>query len=306
LALPDSVNKADLIVLTPENKLISNLPEQYGRRFPRAALWGHGANLQGNPKSLRERFKRIVARRADWWFGYTDMSVPLIQQTGFPANRITVLNNSVDTTEMTQMRRCSTPDRLNALRRSIGLNGDRIGVFVGSLYSEKRIAFMLDAAVEIRKTLPDFEFLIIGGGPDESVVTRFCAQNSWAHYLGVRKGQDKVDAVALASLMLNPGLVGLGILDSFVCGVPMITTDCGLHSPEIAYLQDGLNGRMTTNTLDAFVKGAVEVLANEAIRDQLRAGCAASAERYTVENMARNFADGVLACLNAPIHRGQH
>jgi hypothetical protein len=37
---------------------------------------------------------------------------------------------------------------------------------------------------------------------------------------GMLKGQDKVQALACATVMLNPGLVGLGILDSFVWGCP--------------------------------------------------------------------------------------
>lgn len=57
-------------------------------------------NLQGDPDSWRERFKRKVVSYADWWFGYTQMSVPLIERSGFPVERITVLNNSIDTAEL--------------------------------------------------------------------------------------------------------------------------------------------------------------------------------------------------------------
>ena len=71
--------------------------------------------------------------------------------------------------------------------------------------------------------------------------------------LGVRKGQAKADVLALAKVMINPGVVGLNILDSFVAGVPMITTNCKGHGPEIAYLTNGENGLMTTTSLDDYV-----------------------------------------------------
>lgn len=295
---------AAMLVVTPENKLVCNLWHQFTARPYRLGLWGHGANLQGNPASLRERFKRFVATRADWWFGYTSMSVPLITRTGFAPERITVLNNSIDTSAMSAMRAAVTPAALAALRAELGLQDGPVGIYVGSLYAEKRIDFMLEAAAKIREQVPGFAFLVLGSGPQQALVEQFCQAHPWAHYLGVRKGQAKVEALALAQVMLNPGLVGLGILDALVCGVPMVTTDCGLHSPEIVYLQDGENGLMTANTLPAYVSAVAGVLNNLEICSKLKAGCASSAKIYTVENMARNFADGVMACLQAPTGRG--
>lgn len=295
---------ADVVVLTPENKLIYNLIPQVFSKKMKVVLWGHGANLQGNPSSLREKFKRVVAKKADWWFGYTQMSVPLIERSGFPSDRITVLNNSIDTAELAAMCASVRPEALLRLRESIGLTGQHVGVYVGSLYEEKRIDFMLEAAAEIRAKVPDFEFLIVGSGPQKPLVEAFCAKQPWAHYLGVRKGQDKVDCIALAQVMINPGLVGLGILDSFVCEVPMLTTDCGLHSPEIAYLNSGVNGLMTSNTLPDYVDAVVDVFKDKSALEKLQAGCRESAKEYTVENMAKNFADGIMQCLQAPMYRG--
>lgn len=295
---------ADIAVFALENKLIYNLIPQFVSRKMKVALWGHGANLQGDPSSLRERFKRIVAKKADWWFGYTQMSVPLIERSGFPTDRITVLNNSIDTAELASMCAAVRPEALSQLREEIGLTGKQVGIYVGSLYEEKRIDFMLEAAAEIRAKLPDFEFLIVGSGPQKNLVETFCAKQPWAHYLGVRKGQDKVNCIALSQVMINPGLVGLGILDSFVCGVPMLTTDCGLHSPEIAYLNSDINGLMTPNTLQDYVGAVVGLFQNETALQRLQAGCLESAKEYTVENMARNFAEGVMQCLQAPPYRG--
>ncbi|MEO8040322.1 MAG: glycosyltransferase family 4 protein [Betaproteobacteria bacterium] len=288
---------ADLVVVTAENKLICNLPVQLLTRHARVALWGHGGNLQGDPHSWRERFKRLVALRADWWFGYTEFSRPLILATGFPADRVTTLNNAVDTGEMAAQRLAVTIEATEALRRKWGLGTGPVGIFVGSLYGEKRIGFMLAAAEQVQIRIPDFQFVIVGTGPDQALVTAFCERHAWAHAAGLLKGQQKADAMSLARVMLNPGLVGLGILDSFVCGVPMVTTDCGLHSPEIAYLANGRNGLMTPDTADAFVDAVVTLLQDDVRHADLVRGCRDSAAEYTVENMARRFADGAQACL---------
>lgn len=296
---------ADLVVLTPENKMLSNLPLQYFARGLRVALWGHGANLQGSPHSLRERFKRVVARQADWWFGYTEMSRPLIERTGFPPERITVLQNAVDTSALQQQMTAVTEAEKAGLCEQFGLKGGRVGIYIGSLYAEKRIEFMLTTAVQIRQQVPDFELLIVGSGPDSPLLERFCAEHPWAHYAGVLKGGAKAQALSLARVMLNPGLVGLGILDSFVAGVPLVTTDCGLHSPEIAYLQSGSNGVMTEDSAGVFIQGVCELLTNDEHWRRLRSGCALSAAEYTIESMARNFADGIERCLAAQPYRGR-
>ena len=294
---------AELTVMTLENKLLYNLYAQFVVRDRRVALWGHGANLQGSQHSLRERFKRRVARKADWWFGYTDLSVPLILRSGFPEDRITVLNNAVDTAQLRQMR-ASVDEAANALvRSSLQLQGACVGTFVGSLYKEKRVGFMLDAALAIKAKMPEFEFLVVGAGPDESRVQSFCAKHPWAKYLGTLQGQEKANILALSHVLINPGLVGLGLLDAFATAVPLVTTDCHLHSPEIAYLKNGENGLMTADSLADYVAAVVGLLQNPHALTLLRKGCERSAHQYNIENMASNFADGVLRCLQAPIRR---
>ena len=299
------LNDIDAVVVALENKLVFNFIPQFFNYKLRFIYWGHGANLQGNPKSLRERFKRRVASYADWWFGYTQMSVPLIERSGFPAERITVLNNSIDTAELAAQCAAVTPEHQARWRAELQLAGKQVGIYIGSLYEEKRIDFLLAAAKQLQQANPDFVLLIIGGGAQKALVEQFCAHHAWAHYLGVRKGQEKVDLLCLADVMLNPGLVGLGILDSFVAGVPMLTTDCGLHSPEIAYLQPGVNGLMTANDLASYVAEVQALLSDAEVLARLRAGCLESAKEYTVENMARNFTQGLLQCLQQPGLRGK-
>jgi glycosyltransferase involved in cell wall biosynthesis len=244
----------DMLVVGQENKLVCNLIPQFFNKRVRFGLWGHGGNLQGNPASFREKFKRLVSKHADWWFAYTEMSLPLIQQSGFPIERITVLNNAVDTNELRAFRAEIRNDRLATLRAQLDIRGTRVGVYVGSLYEDKRIDFLLQAVERIKGHLPEFEFLVIGAGPLATVVEAFCAEHPWSKYVGPQHAAAKVETMALAHAMLNPGLVGLGILDSFACEVPMVTTDCRIHSPEIAYLEHGVNGLMTPNSLERYVE----------------------------------------------------
>lgn len=285
----------DLLIVTQENKLIQNhLLLLAPRRF-KLAFWGHGANLQSdNPHGFKERFKRWTTNRVDWWFAYTQMSADLVKAAGFPGSRITVLNNAVDTSELHRQRQSVTLEETHALRESLGFGARPVGVFVGSLYADKRLDFLFAATEAIRREVPDFHLLIVGEGPEGGKVQTWCAAHPWTRWVGARFGKEKVAHVSVAQVMLNPGLVGLSILDAFVCGVPMLTTDCGIHSPEIAYLENGINGVTTTDDLGAYVSASVRLLLDTQALDTLRTGCAASAKEYTVENMARRFADGVV------------
>lgn len=295
------VRDVDLVVITQENKLIENHLLMLAPRRFKLAFWGHGANLQSSHQDgLKERFKRWTTNQVDWWFAYTQMSSDLVTAAGFPQERTTILNNTVDTTELLTQWQSVTAAEVEALRRSLGFGSGPVGIYIGSLYADKRLDFLFDAAEAIRARVPDFHLLLVGEGPERDKVQTWCATHTWARWVGSRFGREKVLHMAMAQITLNPGLVGLGILDSFVCATPILTTDCRIHSPEISYLESGVNGLMTVNDLHRYADACVHVLQDSAELERLRAGCARSAKDYTVRNMAQRFADGISQCLTAP------
>ena len=299
------LNNADVVVVTAENKLIYNLVVQLLVQKKKKALWGHGANLQGNKKSLRERFKKVMALHADWWFAYTERSAALVRATGFDPLKITVLNNSVDTTEVRiQIDRMDARCKVD-LKKRFDVGSNNVGVFVGSLYPEKRLDFLVDAADLIRKKVQDFELLIVGDGPDSDYIQSAATTRPWLHYFGALKGGRKVEVISLAKVFLNPGLVGLGVLDSFACRVPLVTTDCELHSPEISYLQNGHNGLIVDNTLEAYSSAVTELLLDGEKLNRLVVGCERDYAIYTLEGMVDKFAGGLnsmMAPASADLH----
>ena len=60
--------------------------------------------------------------------------------------------------------------------------------------------------------------------------------------------------------MINPGLVGLSIIDSFAAGIPIITTTSKIHSPEISYLQHNYNGLILENDFELYSKQVIMLL----------------------------------------------
>ena len=104
----------------------------------------------------------------------------------------------------------------------------------------------------------------------------------------------------MADVLLNPGLVGLGILDSFAAGLPIITTADAKHSPEIAYLVDGENGLRVTGDSRVFAAAVSRTLRDPGLLHKMKQGAQACADRYTIENMVENLKRGILRCLEIP------
>ncbi len=107
--------------------------------------------------------------------------------------------------------------------------------------------------------------------------------------------------MACAQLYLCPGLVGLGILDAFAVGLPLVTTNVAYHSHEVAYLAEGRNGVMVDmwKSPEAYADAVALLLTNEVQLAKLQAGSRSTAEGLTVESMAERFADGVMMALAA-------
>lgn len=102
----------------------------------------------------------------------------------------------------------------------------------------------------------------------------------------------------MSTFVLNPGLVGLHVLDAFSMGLPMVTTRTAQHSPEIAYLEDGINGLMTDDSPSAYADAVISLISNHEKLKQLASAALKTADLYTVENMAMNFVNGIELALS--------
>lgn len=291
---------ADLVIVMHENKILYNLWLMSFGRPKRLAFWGHGRNMQSDhPNGLKERFKRWTINKVDWWFAYTKSSAALVEEAGFPSRRMTVVDNAVDTQKLAKLCREVSPTDYQLKRDELQLGNGPVALYLGSLYKEKRLDFLLDAAFKIRQRIPDFQLLVAGAGPEEMQIVEAARAHPWIHYLGPVQEKNKAVALVLADVILNPGLVGLGILDSFASGTPMFTTDCGLHSPEISYLSSGHNGVMTDNDVDIFANTVSDALQRPEILLTLRKGALSSAPHYTISNMVNRTQSGIRACLSS-------
>ena len=290
-----------LLVLAQENRLVLNHWELLRPRRHRVAFWGHGRNMQSSvPDGLRERFKHWTTQHADWYFAYTEVSYRTLRDVGYPAERITVVNNAVDTQQMIADRQSIAQEESQALRRSIGLDGARVGMFLGSRYAQKGLDFGFEAALAVRRKLPDFHWLVMGNGPDRHKVEAMMGEHPWVHWVGARMGREKALYAALCDVLMIPSAIGLVALDSFALGKPIVATHENNHGPEIAYLENGIDCVMAPRRVEAYADAVVSLLTQPQRLRDMQQRCLQKASTYSIEAMVDNMRRGVMAALDAP------
>jgi glycosyltransferase involved in cell wall biosynthesis len=297
-SLRDVLHDADLIVMEQARRNLEAYPLLYTRAPAPVVLWGHGQTSNRTASHWEHRWLDNMTKRADWFFAYTEKGRRYMVDKGFPHERAVVVQNATDTTQLMRQRSdvsvAQRRDMLNGLRLTDG----RTALYVGALDRSKRIGFLLAAAESLAARVEGFTLVVAGDGPLRPLVEGSARSEPWLRYVGPAFGADKALVASVADVILNPGAVGLSIVDSFALGVPMITTARAGHGPEFDYIENGVNGLVASDRLSEFVAAAELVLSDHLLLDHLRRGCERAASIYRIESMVCRFAQGIDRALN--------
>ncbi len=133
------------------------------------AFWEDAAVDHGTSKEfgLRYRLTRSIEtyalKQADAVTTICDGLRRDIVQRGIPADKITVIPNSVD---IEHFAAGSAAD--HSLKRALGLQGNRLIGFIGSFYAYEGLDILLRALPIILKSAPDVRVMLVGGGQEEA------------------------------------------------------------------------------------------------------------------------------------------
>lgn len=296
-------SSADLVIVEHANKYVLNylLMALRALGLKRFAYWGHGRDRQSSPDSRSARLRRWTLPRTDWWFAYTEGARRDVEAAGFAADRITVVGNAIDTRQIRDQVAAVTQAQRDAARASLGMDAAaRVLVCCGSLHPNKHVDLLVQASDVIHAADPSVHLVIIGGGPCLPQVRELAASRPWVHCVGPKFGQELAVLLSLAELWLNPGLVGLGVLDAFCAGLPMITRDLPVHSPEVEYIEHEINGLILPPDMNAYARTVVALLGDADRLRRMQDAARAASARHSIEAMATNFANGIRACLSSP------
>lgn len=281
------IQAADLVICEHASRHL--LPWYLTWKRQTFAWWGHGYDHQAPRHGLRAWWKQQLLSLGSHYFAYTERVADYLQTLGLASSQITVVYNSqdcLDVAKACQSRRAP----------AAGLTA----LYCGSLYQEKRLDLLLEAAeLALSRGLLK-QLIIMGDGPQRAAVQARASDG--IHLVGALFGQEKAQMFARADLVLNPGMTGLAILDAFNAGLPYISCSDSAHSPEIDYLKHGQNGFLVPGDAKSICQ-ALEQLQQGTLWRQLSLGALKSAEDYQLATMVRQFKTGVCHALG--IHRYQ-
>lgn len=259
-------------------KLLYKLPHKYKLIF-----WGIGVSASYNmrydqdPQVSQNIFN--VLKKADAMVFYCSYPVDKYSKMGIPKEKLFVANNTV-------------------LIKDIEEKEKKNIIFVGSLYKQKKISFLLDGYLNAFKKNSDiYNLKIIGDGDEYNNIQKWIAENSLENKIELLGGIYDEDILAEhfsdALLCFSPDQAGLSVLKSMGYGVPFVTHKNAITGGEIFNINDGVNGIL----MDDFNQ-IEDIILDSAENKQKYIEMGKKAKEYykvnrTVDKMVSGFIDAI-------------
>jgi glycosyltransferase involved in cell wall biosynthesis len=185
------------------------------------------------------RLNRLLTPLTDAFIGVaTAHGRYLVEVERFPADRVHVIPNGVDT------ERFQPRPRDVALLDQLGIPRDSSIVgLVAVLRPEKNHELFLRAAAIVRQQVPSVRFVLVGNGPERESLDRLTAElglTDIVHFLGARSDVPQLlplfDVFTLTSkIEASP----VSILEAQACGLPVVATRVGSIAESVIDNQTG-------------------------------------------------------------------
>jgi glycosyltransferase involved in cell wall biosynthesis len=238
-----------------------------------------------------------MTRRGHWFFAYTQSGADHVINHGFPATRVTVLGNTVDTNALAEDLKAVSASDLAEFAGQNGLTRGRTALFVGGIDAGKDIDFLLRSADDAHRIDPDFVMLIAGTGELFPWLVSRVRNSDHVRALGRLEGKRLALALASADLIVIPRGIGLVAVDALTAGLPVITRRNGTHGPEADYLSDQRSSLWLPADCSAndYAQGVVHLLHDSQRLSVMRQNCLADSSQHDLGQMVESFVSGVLA-----------
>ncbi len=301
----------DALVIGHEAKYMANiaLAMLFRALGKPVLLWGFGRNIDAF-REFRSPIGRgigrvvnyaqtLMLRMATDFLAYTEAGAVHAKQAGMPEDRTTVLNNTIELSGEIAAHACAQLLDRAALRHELGLSAESVVLlFVGRLNAAKRVDVLIEAVQKLRAQHGALiEVLIVGSGPEEAQLRSLARGAAWCHFPGQMYDTGALSRIfRMSDAVVIPGYVGLAVNHAFAHGLPVITCHSETHSPEIEYIQDGLNG-LIMPSLQELGSGLLHFATSGELRRSLAAGALRSRDKLDLQRMVDAFDSGVRRAL---------
>jgi PEP-CTERM/exosortase A-associated glycosyltransferase len=242
------------------------------------AFWEDAAVDQNKLDRLSPRYRMMrqletyVARRAHAVIGIADCILRDLEQRGIPSRRLFHVPNGVDT-----IRFSPSPEDAE-LRAGLQLGAGPVLGFIGSLYRYEGVAWLVQAAAELRRRGVAVNLLIVGDGEDLHAVKqtiRECQAQSYVYVLGriphdqIQRYYSVMDVLVYPRrrVRLTEIVTPLKPLEAMSLAKPVLASDLAAIRELI---EPGINGLLfAPEDLDDFCHKAEQLLKDRNLRFSL-------------------------------------
>ena len=257
-------------------------------------LHGTDITVLGHDPSLSDMI-RFGIERSDI---VTAVSNNLAQQT----KELLKTNRQIETVYNSIDHRIYYPRDKEAVREEYGIQKEqKVIVHISNFRQVKRVPDVVQVFYEVQKTIDDAILILIGEGPDLSVVREQAISLGIQDKVKLLGNQRRVaDLLSMSDLKLllsEKESFGLVLLEAMACGVPVIGTNVG-GIPEV--IQEGVSGYICElGDITSIAEKAVEILTNESLHKEMSENAIRSAnEDFHQEKIVKMYEEIYQKALN--------
>ena len=263
--------------------MAKKIVETQGRQIPViTTLHGTDITLVGKDKT----FAPVVAFSINQSDAITAVSQNLRDETyrTFHIEKeIQVIHNFVDTRRFHKKP-------IDAFRRVIAPNGERILMHASNFRKVKRVQDIVRIFDIVRKKIPS-KLIFVGDGPERAEAESLCRELGIcddARFVGKQEQMEEILAVADLFLLTSEyESFGLAALEAMAAGVAVISTNAG-GLPEIAI--QGQTGFLDDiGDIHGMSEHAIKILEDDAVLKQFKANAVAHAKNFDIHKIVPEY-----------------
>ncbi|MDD4363744.1 MAG: glycosyltransferase [Atribacterota bacterium] len=204
----------------------------------------------------------------------------------FPQKKITVLNNTIDTNKVFEIKSDIDINKLNIIKSKFKIFNKKI-LFVGAINPKKNLEFLIDVIKRLGK---DTCIIILGDGEKEYIdILKNKFLNYNVFFEGYKTMTEAVYYYNICDFSILPGLGGLAINQSLAFGVPVLVNRA--DGSEYDLIKNGITG-YRYNKLDDLIN-FIKSQSEKDIIKMKQSSEELIKQNFTIEKMVQSFLMGI-------------